>query len=135
MIFDLICVLTILGLAIKGLKEVFSNKIALLLSLIIAFIVSSTLLPFYMRYIHLPPYLPSNIFSFILTFIFSYVLLALPSLILSVVFGGVLFIIVYGVILKFLPLNLQLQISRNSIIFSFIKPIVEFIYKLVNYIF
>ncbi len=135
MIFDLICVLTIVGLAIKGLKEVFSNKIALLLSLIIAFIVSSALLPFYMRYIHLPPYLPSNIFSFILTFIFSYVLLALPSLILSVVFGGVLFIIVYGVILKFLPLNLQFQISRNSIIFSFIKPIVEFIYKLVNYIF
>lgn len=135
MIFDLICVLTIVGLAIKGLKGVFSNKIALLLSLIIAFIVSSTLLPFYMRYIHLPPYLPSNIFSFILTFIFSYVLLALPSLILSVVFGGVLLIIVYGVILKFLPLNLQLQISRNSIIFSFIKPIVEFIYKLVNYIF
>ncbi len=134
MIFDLICVLTIVGLAIKGLKEIFSNKIALLLSLIIAFIVSSTLLPFYMRYIHFPPYVPSNIFSFILTFIFSYILLALPSLILSVIFGGVSLIIVYGVILKFLPLNFQLQISRNSIIFSFIKPIVDFIYKLINYI-
>ncbi|MCS7201383.1 MAG: hypothetical protein NZ841_01195 [Dictyoglomus sp.] len=134
MIFDLICVLTIIGLALKGLKEIFSNKIALILSIVIAFFISSALLPFYMKYLRFPPYIPSNIFAFILTFIFSYILLALPSLILSVIFGGSFLIIAYGVILKFLPYNIQSQISQNSIIFSFIKPVVEFIYRLINYV-
>lgn len=132
MIFDLICVLTIMGLAIKGLKEALTNKIAIFLSLIIAFVISSALLPFYMKYIHFPPNIPSNIFAFILTFIFSYVLMALPSLIVSVVFGGSFLIIAYGVILKFLPPSFQLQIVQNSIIFSFIKPVVEQIYKWIS---
>lgn len=135
MIFDIVCVLTIVGLAIKGLKEIFSNKIALVISIVVAFFISSSLLPFYMRFIHFPSYLPSNIFAFILSFIFTYILLALPSLILSVIFGGSLLIIVYGVILKFLPSNLQSQISQNSIIFSFIRPLVELIYRLIDYIF
>lgn len=134
MIFDLICVLTIAGLSIKGLKEALTNKIVVFLSLIIAFVISSALLPFYLKYIHFPPNIPANIFAFILTFIFSYILMALPSLILSVIFGGSLLIIVYGVVLKFLPFSLQSQIAQNSIVFSFIKPVVEQIYKWINLI-
>jgi hypothetical protein len=134
MIFDLICLLTILGLAVKGLKEALTNKFAIILSLIIAIVISSALLPIYMKYIHLPSYIPSNIIAFILTFIFSYILLALPSLILSVIFGGTVLILVYGIVLKFLPISLQSQIIQNSLIFSFIKPIIEIIFKIFKYI-
>ncbi|PMQ02012.1 MAG: hypothetical protein CBR30_03190 [Dictyoglomus sp. NZ13-RE01] len=134
MIFDFICVITILGLAIKGLKEALTNKVGVVIALIVAFLVSSQLLPFYMKYINFPSYIPSNIFAFILTFIFVYVLLSIPSLILSVIFGGILLILVYGLIVRFLPLDIQTYLTSKSIIFSFIKPAVDFIYNLLKYI-
>jgi len=84
-------------------------------------------MPIYGEYIRLPINLSSNISSFILTFILAYLLLTLPGFFLKVAVGGIILIIIYGVILNFIPLEYQKMIVQNSYIYSFIKPIVWFL--------
>ncbi len=134
MLFDIICTITILGLALKGIKELFFNRLALIVSLIIAFSLSSVLMPIYGEYIRLPINLSSNISSFILTFILAYLLLTLPGFFLKVAVGGTILIIIYGVILNFIPLEYQKMIVQNSYIYSFIKPIVGYILILFRFL-
>ncbi|ACK41971.1 MULTISPECIES: hypothetical protein [Dictyoglomus] len=134
MVFDIICTVTILGLALKGIKELFFNRLALIVSLIIAFSLSSVLMPIYGEYIRLPINLSSNISSFILTFILAYLLLTLPGFFLKVAVGGIILIIIYGVILNFIPLEYQKMIVQNSYIYSFIKPIVWYILILFRFL-
>jgi len=133
MIFDLICAITILGLAIKGLKDIFSNKIVLLISLIIAFYFSSFLTPLYMKYIKITIHLPANIVSFILTFVFSYFLLVLPNFLLRVVLGGGIIIIVYALLINFLPNDYKILILKDSLVYSFLDPVVKFILNLFHF--
>ncbi|HOJ92368.1 MAG TPA: hypothetical protein PKW23_01745 [Dictyoglomaceae bacterium] len=134
MIFDLICALTILGLALKGLKEVFSNKLALIFSVIIAIFLSAYLLPLYMEYIKIPSHIPANLAGFIITFIFSYLLMTLPSFLLRVIIGGGILIILYGVLINYLPPAYRTQILNNSVVFSFIKPVVFGILNILKFI-
>ncbi len=94
MVFDIICAITVLGLALKGIKEVFFNRLALIVALIIAFTFSSVLMPIYVKYVRLPINLSSNISSFVLTFVLAYLLLTLPGFFLKEEVGGFVLIII-----------------------------------------
>lgn len=122
MIFDLICAITILGLALKGFKEIFFNRLALIAALIIAFSISSFLVPLYTNYIKIPLNLPSNISSFIITFILTYLLLTLPGFFLKVILGGVFLILFYAILTNFIPMEYRKVILSNSYVYSIIEP-------------
>lgn len=132
MIFDLICAITILGLALKGIKEIFFNRLALIAALIISFSISSFLIPLYTQYIRIPFNLPSNISSFVITFILSYLLLTLPGFFLKVVLGGVFLIFFYAILVNFIPMEYRKLILNNSYVYSIIEPVIYYINTLLK---
>lgn len=134
MIFDLICAITIIGLALKGLKEIFFNRLALIAALIIAFSISSFLVPLYTQYIKIPLNLPSNISSFIITFILSYLLLTLPGFFLKVVLGGIFLILFYGILINFIPMEYRKLVLNNSYVYSIIEPVIFYISSLFKFL-
>lgn len=134
MIFDLICAITILGLALKGIKEIFFNRLALIAALIISFSISSFLIPLYTQYIRIPFNLPSNISSFVITFILSYLLLTLPGFFLKVVLGGVFLIFFYAILVNFIPMEYRKLILNNSYVYSIIEPVIYYINTLLKFL-
>lgn len=134
MIFDLICAITILGLALKGIKEIFFNRLALIAALIISFSISSFLIPLYTQYIRIPLNLPSNISSFVITFILSYLLLTLPGFFLKVVLGGVFLIFFYAILVNFIPMEYRKLILNNSYVYSIIEPVIYYINTLLKFL-
>lgn len=134
MLFDLICAITVIGLTLKGLKEIFLNRLALIVSLIIALSISSFLIPIYSQYIKIPFNLPSNISSFIITFILSYLLLTLPAFFLKVAFGGLFLIFIYAIIISFIPVEYRELLIKNSYIYSILKPVLRFVFQFLSFI-
>ena len=123
MIFDLLSLFTVIGLLVKGLKKG-ASKLSLFVSVGISALVSGALIPVYMKFMNLPKDVPAAIISFLITFIFAYVIISVPTLIFSVVIGGIVIIFIYGVIVFFLPPGIKTVLIQNSKIYPMLQPLI-----------
>ena len=133
MIFDVVSILILIGLVIRGVRKAKPGKISLILAIVISAIISSSLIPVYMNYLHLPKDIPAGIVSFIITFIFAYIIISAPTLILSVIILGGIIIITLGVFVEFLPPDIQKQIIGNSKLIPMLQPLITSIINLFNF--
>ncbi len=133
MIFDIVCLIIIIGLALRGLRKGKFGVIPLTISIIISAVISGSMIPIYMRFLNLPKDIPAGIISFIITFIFTYFIISAPTLILSVVVMGSLSILVLGLIVSYLPLDTQYTILNNSKVFPVILPLIMKIKELIKF--
>jgi len=125
MIFDIVCILVAVGLSLRGIKNATKGKIPLVISLVASALISSSLIHIYMKFLNLPKDIPAGVVSFIITFAFIYVIISAPTLILSVVVLGSLVIVVLGIIVTFIPSDIQTTILENSKIFPVILPLID----------
>jgi hypothetical protein len=100
------------------------GKLPLAVSLVAAAVVSSSLIPIYMQFLHLPKDVPAGVVSFVITFAFAYAIISAPTLILSVGVLGSLVIVVLGVIVSFLPLEAQTTTVGDSRLFPMLAPLI-----------
>jgi len=125
MIFDIVCILVAVGLSLRGIKNATKGKIPLVISLVASALISSSLIHIYMKFLNLPKDIPAGVVSFIITFAFIYVIISAPTLILSVVVLGSLVIVALGIIVTFIPSDIQTTILENSKIFPVILPLID----------
>ncbi len=123
MIFDLLSLFTLLGLLVRGLKKG-GGKLPLFVALGISAVISGGLVPVYMKFFNLPKDIPAGVISFIITFIFAYVIISVPTLIFSVIVGGIVIIFIYGIIVFLLPPNVKGIVTQNSKIYPVIQPLI-----------
>lgn len=133
MIFDVISLIIVIGLALRGLRKGKFGVVSLTFSLIVSAIISGAMIPIYMRFLNLPKDIPAGIISFIITFIFTYFIISAPTLILSVVVLGSLTILILGLIVSFLPPDTKNIIINNSKVFPVILPLILKIRELINF--
>jgi hypothetical protein len=125
MIFDIVCIFVIVGLFLRGIKNATKGKIPLVIALVASVLISSSLIPIYMKFLSLPKDIPAGIVSFIITFAFVYIIISVPALIISVVVLGSLMILVLGIIVTFIPSGVKATILENSKIFPVILPLID----------
>ena len=86
-----------------------------------------------MKFMNLPKDVPAAIISFLITFIFAYVIISVPTLIFSVVIGGIVIIFIYGVIVFFLPPGIKTVLIQNSKIYPMLQPLIAQLMNILHF--
>ena len=132
MIFDLLSLFTVIGLLVKGLKKG-ASKLSFFVSVGISILVSGALVPVYMKFMNLPKDVPAAIISFLITFVFAYVIISVPTLIFSVVIGGIVIIFAYGAIVFVLPAGTKNVLIQNSKIYPMLYPLIAQLMNILHF--